>query len=153
MSFSQIKEKVEGFLLPILEAKNAFLVDIQVRGERGTKLIQAFVDTDDGITIEQCAEISRELNRAISLGETAGAAFQLEISSPGIDKPLKLLRQYRKNIGRKYKVRYQKDSESQSLTGTLTAVAGEKITFSPVTGESLTLEISQIIESKEELPW
>jgi len=153
MSFSEIKQKIESSLLPILEARNAFLVDVFVRGEKGTKIVQAFVDTDAGITIEQCAEISRELSRALSFTEALGGAYNLEVSSPGIDKPLKLLRQYQKNIGRKYKVHYKKDEEALFMTGTLASVAGEKITFSSVSGEALTLEFSQIIESKEELPW
>ncbi|MBI4428054.1 MAG: ribosome maturation factor RimP [Ignavibacteriales bacterium] len=153
MSLSEIKRKIEGSILPILEAKNAFLVDVQVRSERGEQFIQALVDTDEGVTIEQCAEISRELSRVLRVQEAVGDDYHLEISSPGIDKPLKLLRQYRKNIGRKYRVRYRMDTEARSLTGTLAGVAGERITFSSDTGEPLTLEFSQIIETKEELPW
>ena len=153
MSFSELKRKFEEQIPPILEAHHAFLVDVQVRGERGTQLIQVFVDTDEGITIEQCAGISRELKRSLSAYEVTAEAYHLEISSPGIDRPLKLLRQYHKNIGRKYKVRYRRDAEALSLIGTLTDVSGDRITFSPATGEPLTLEFSQIIESKEELPW
>ena len=153
MSLNELKRTVQELILPILEAKRAFLVDVQVRGEQGVKIIQAFVDTDSGITIAECADISRELNKVLGLSQIIEGAYNLEVSSPGIDKPLKLLRQYFKNIGRTYKVRYGKDSEEFSLIGTLTDVTDDCLTFSPEQGEPLTLMFSQIIESKEELPW
>ena len=153
MSFNDLKRKVEKLILPILEPRNAFLVDVGVRGERGTKIIQAFVETDDGITIEECADISRELDRLLGPSGIVDGAYSLEISSPGIDKPLKLLRQYRKNIGRTYTVLYKKDAGEVTLVGTLTDVSDDRLTFSRGKGDPQTLTFSQIIESKEELPW
>jgi ribosome maturation factor RimP len=153
MSLAELKQKIEESIGPILALRNAFLVDLQVRQERGGKLVQAFVDTDEGITIDLCAAISRDLNRNLALDRVIEGPYNLEVSSPGIDRPLKLLRQYRKNIGRRYKVKYRQDSEHQTLTGILTAVSDDRLTFKSDVGEELTLSFSQVIESKEELPW
>lgn len=62
--------------------------------------IEVFIDSDNGLTINKCAEISRFLKFHIEAENLAGDVFALEVSSPGIGKPLKLLRQYKKNIGR-----------------------------------------------------
>ncbi len=93
---AEIKEKMQVLLAPVLDAHAAFLVETMIRNERGGKLIQTFVDTDRGITIEECAEISRELAREMDRENLIEGSYRLEVSSPGIDKPLKMLRQVQK---------------------------------------------------------
>ena len=146
---------------PILEkivqtgvnGRNAFLVGMAERREGGRRIIQVFVDTDDGITIAQCAEINREVGAELDAQSVFNEPYELEVSSPGIERPLKLLRQYKKNIGRKYKVRYLQGKESRTFSGTLAAIEGEKLTFTAEKQNVITLEFSDIIESLEELPW
>ena len=150
---TEIREKVEKLLSRILEQHEAFLVDVSIRSERGGKLVQAFVDTDKGITIESCAQISRELAGDLERDGIIQGSYRLEVSSPGIDKPLRMLRQYRKNLGRRFKVIHQAPESLNTLIGTLEAVAGDKLTYKTDVGETVTLDFSKIIESKEELPW
>jgi ribosome maturation factor RimP len=150
---AEIKEKLQVLLSPILESHNAFLTDILVRNEPRGKLLQVFLDTDEGITIEQCAHVSRELSHEIDRENLFERAYRLEVSSPGIDRPLRMLRQYTKNLGRTFRVIHQVLDSRQTLIGKLESVAGDKLTFLVEGGESITIEFSKIIESKEELPW
>jgi len=150
---TEILEKMRVLLTPILEEHGAFLVDTSVRNERGGKLLQAFVDTDKGITIEECAIISRELSQELDRVNVIQGSFRLEVSSPGIDKPLKLLRQYRKNVGRRFNVLYQSAETRATLVGKLQSIENETLTFETEKGETIALEFTKIIESKEELPW
>jgi len=150
---TEILEKMRVLLSPILEHHGVFLVDTSVQNERGGKLLQVFVDTDKGITIEECAIISRELAQELDRANVFQGAYRLEVSSPGIDKPLRMLRQYRKNIGRRFVVRYQSAETPSTLVGKLQSVEGEKLTFETEKGENIALEFTKIIESKEELPW
>ncbi len=149
----EIQQNIEGLVGPVLKRQEAFMVDLQVRNERGGKLIQVFVDTDRGITIEQCAEISRDLSREFDAQRIFEGNIQLEVSSPGIDRPLRLLRQYHKNIGRRFTVKYASNGEQKTISAMLVSVVDDQLTFQPKEGESLMLSFSQIIESKEELPW
>lgn len=137
----------------VADAKNAYLVDLAGRKEGARRIIQVFVDTDEGITIAQCADISRELGSIIDAKNVIQEPYELEVSSPGIEKPLKLLRQYKKNVGRPYKVDFWQEDERRTMSGTLTAVEGEHLTFTSANKESITLDFSKIIESTEELPW
>ena len=116
-------------------------------------MVQVFIDTDAGVKIEQCAEASRELNRVLENAQLVDGAFRLEVSSPGLDRPLKLLRQYKKNIGREFNVRYQAQAETKALRGTLQGVDESRITFQPTGGTPLTLTYETILESIEVLPW
>ena len=150
---AEIKEKMQVLLAPILDAHAAFLIDATIRNERGGKLVQAFIDTDSGITIEECAEISRELAHELDRENLIQGSYRLEISSPGIDKPLKMLRQYKKNIGRRFKVVHQTIDAKATLVGKLEGVGEANLTFQVDSGDMVTLEFTKIIESKEELPW
>jgi ribosome maturation factor RimP len=145
--------KLEGSVQSVLGARNAFLVEMTERKERGRRILQVFIDTDEGITIAQCAEISRELDITLDEQNIINEPYELEVSSPGIEKPLKLLRQYKKNLGRKYKVQYLQGDDRQTFSGTLAAIDGERLTFTLDKQEAVTLEFSKIIESIEELPW
>ena len=153
MTILEIKQKLQELLTPILDRHNAFLVDVTVRPERGTKILQAYLDTDQGITIGECAEISRELGRALAQDGLLQGPYQLEVSSPGMDRPLRLLRQFRKNIGRKFKVTFRRPEGSTTTSGTLESVEESTLTFSAESGEPIKVEFAQIIEAKELLPW
>lgn len=88
------KEKVEAILQSFIDSEKEFVVDVSVAaGNR----IQVLLDSDDAITIERCAEVSREIEKHL---DRDTEDFELEVSSAGLSAPLKMLRQYKKNIGR-----------------------------------------------------
>ena len=79
-----------------------FLVEIRIKP---TNNVKVFLDGDNGITIEKCVQFNRSLYKKIEeAGIFPGGDFSLEVSSPGLDEPLKLKRQYSKNIGRKVEI-------------------------------------------------
>lgn len=79
-----------------------FLVEIKVKP---TNNIKVFIDSDSGISIEKCINVNRALYKKMEeSGLFSGGDFSLEVSSPGLDEPLKLFRQYKKNIGRHVEV-------------------------------------------------
>jgi ribosome maturation factor RimP len=79
-----------------------FLVEVKIRP---TNNVKVFIDGDNGIPIERCATYNRQLYKMIENSSLfPNDDFSLEVSSPGLDEPLKLLRQYHKNLGRKVEV-------------------------------------------------
>jgi len=92
-------ERIKELVEEKLQGTDCFLVDVQVRpGNR----IAVFIDRDKGgIAINDCVEISRHLEKSL---DRSVEDFELEVSSPGMSQPLKLLRQYRKHVGRKVTV-------------------------------------------------
>jgi ribosome maturation factor RimP len=153
MNVAEIRQKIEGLAAPAIERRGAYSVDIQLRRERGEQVVQLFVDTDRGITIDECAEISRELVREFELARVFEVPYRLEVSSPGLEKPLRYLRQYPKNVGRRFRVNIASEQGPRTLLATLVSVEGDRLTFQPDDGEPVTLPFDTIIESKEELPW
>ncbi|TAH26611.1 MAG: ribosome maturation factor RimP [Cytophagales bacterium] len=100
-----LKSKITSLVEAALENDSFFIVDINVAGsEEGTKKISILVDCDSSITIDQCASISRQIASKIEEYELISTAFLLEVSSPGLDRPLSLLRQYQKNMGKRVEI-------------------------------------------------
>jgi len=148
-----LRHKIEELATPFLHPIDAFIVDIQIVPGEQRKVVQLYIDTDIGITIGQCSELSRQLSAALELQNVVPSSYILEVSSPGLIKPLKLLRQYRKNVGRKFRVRFKKDDGVGEILAKLTGVENELLTFFTGKNEIRTIPFNDIIESIEELPW
>lgn len=100
-----------------------FIVDIVASFRGNPKKLLVVVDGDKGIGIDDCAELSRELSKALDETDLIDGAFMLEVSTPGLDQPLKSRRQYVKNIGRSVRVRIGDKIEE----GKLIAVHDDRI--------------------------
>jgi ribosome maturation factor RimP len=103
-----------------------FIVDIVASPRSGAKKISVILDGDAGISIDDCAEVSRQLSKHLDESSLMDDNYILEVSTPGIDQPLKLKRQYRRNIGRKLKV---KRIDQTLVEGKLSGVEEELITL------------------------
>ena len=148
-----LHQKIEEIAAPFLSAIDAFVVDIHfVQGAQG-KVVQLFVDTDSGITVGQCSELNRNIGEALELQNIIQNSYILEVSSPDLMKPLKLLRQYRKNIGRQFHVRYRKGDEIVDIIAKLEGIEGDVLTFITKSEGASKVSFNEIIESIEELPW
>lgn len=124
--------KIRELLAPILEVQNLFLVDLVIKGNEGNQKLIVLVDGDDGLTIDQCGSVSRELGLRIEEEELVDSKYTLEVSSPGLDFPLKLERQYTKNIGRELTVDL---IGGEKVEGVLTSTSSESIKIMEKTKE------------------
>ncbi|MCY7350455.1 MAG: ribosome maturation factor RimP [Cytophagaceae bacterium] len=115
----ELKAKIEELLEPLLGNGKYFVHDLQVGNSRVTTKVTVLLDSDTGITIGECAEISRRLGRQLEELNVIENAYTLEVSSPGVDFPLTQPRQYLRQIGRTLKVFLRDDS---TRTGRLEAV-------------------------------
>ncbi len=104
------------------EFDDFFLVDLKLGINNK---LEVFVDSDSQVTFEKCRKISRFLEEHIDREGWLSEKYVLEVSSPGISRPLKFLRQYHKNIGRKVEV----STEEGKQVGKLIAVTDENVTL------------------------
>ena len=103
------KEKVERLLdAAILERSHLFLIDLKI--DEANK-INVVLDGDNGVNLQDCIDISRVVEQELDREEND---FSLEVASAGVSSPLKLVRQYKKNIGRKLKVKTTEDQEIEA---------------------------------------
>lgn len=119
------KDKVERWAEDIIrDDERLFVVDVWVSGHRSDAKVTVYIDGDEGVSIDTCAKVSRELSRKLDENELFDGKYTLEVSSPGLSHPLKLRRQYVNNIGRQVKILL---NNSQEKTGTLMKVEEEQI--------------------------
>ena len=104
MDYTLVQKLIFELELIIDEFPELFLVDLTVKGVSGKQLVLVVIDSESGLSIEMCSLISRKLLTKIEEKDLIEGTFNLEVSSPGIDKPISLPRQYKKNIGRKLEV-------------------------------------------------
>ncbi len=126
-----------------LPEQDLFIVDVAVSDSAVRPKITVLADGEQGITIDQCATISRRINKQIEemLGEEE-LSYVLEVSSPGLDFPLTQPQQFNRNIGRNLKLRLQNDTEKTGKLEEVTETGlnlleevkqkGKKATYVPV---------------------
>lgn len=100
------KAQLTEWLQPYLNNDQLYVVDIQIVGRQGGRIkVTILLDSDTGITIDECATISRKLGGQMDeLNFFGESPFTLEVSSPGVDFPLTFRRQYVRNVGRQLTV-------------------------------------------------
>ncbi|WP_442589781.1 ribosome assembly cofactor RimP [Pedobacter sp. AW31-3R] len=143
----RVKELVEE---KISDRPELFLVEVKMLPNN--KLI-IHVDGDEGISIQDCAAISRHVGFHLEEENTIEKAYNLEVSSPGVGEPLRLKRQYEKNIGREVSVKLEGGEVKE---GELLEVSDQSITIEAKVKEKgkkaqlveTSLDLSKIIETK-----
>ena len=131
-------QAVEELLQPLL-IDDIFLVSIKIKP---TNNIKIYLDADNGLAIEKCIKINRALYKLMEEKEMyPGGDFSLEISSPGIDEPLKLLRQYKKNTGRNVEVT---TTDGIIKEGKLESVNDNSITITYIEGKGKAAAVKEV---------
>jgi ribosome maturation factor RimP len=125
------QKAIEDFVNAQLRgSEDVFLVEVKVIPGNNIKV---FLDADNGITIDKCIKINRALYNQIEESDIfPNGDFSLEVSSPGVDEPLKLHRQYKKNIGRTVEVTMNDGTKKE---GKLTGVNDEEIIIEERSGQ------------------
>lgn len=105
------------------------LVEVVFRGSQNSPVVEVYIDNEQGVTIELCSDISREINDIIESEELLAANFRLDVSSPGVDRPLKFLQQFKKHLNRNFEIAYLTGEEKKNMKGKLISINGEKLIF------------------------
>ena len=100
----ELKETLKEIVENHLPGEDLFLVDLVLKGTDEQRKVLVLIDGDNGVSIDACAQVSRAVGAEIEEKELIESHFTLEVSSPGLDHPIMLYRQYVKNIGRSIKV-------------------------------------------------
>lgn len=95
---------ITSMVKPILQEKDLELVDVLFRREGGGWVLRLVIDNENGVTLDHCTAISREISQLLDIEDVIEQAYNLEVSSPGLDRPLKSLNDFQRFAGRKAKV-------------------------------------------------
>lgn len=126
ISQEETVERIESVLTPILREKSIELVEIEFRPSGKRWLLRIFIDKEGGVTIDDCAGVSRELGRVLDVEDLLEHAYTLEVSSPGLTRHLRRKEDFERYKGRTCRVVTKEmiDGANQ-FDGEIIGVAGD----------------------------
>jgi len=141
----EYEQKTEQLLLPILEENGFELYDIEFVKEAGTFYLRAFIDKEEGITINDCETVSRRLSDLLDQKDFIPDAYILEVSSPGLGRQLKKDKHFEKSIGEEVEIKLFKPVDKQKeFSGFLESYNEEEIVIVDEKENRTTFERSNI---------
>ena len=129
-----VAKRAGAVALPVLEEMGLELVEVQYRREQSGWVLRLIIDKQDGISLEDCAAVSREISQLLDIEDFVDQAYNLEVSSPGLNRPLKSMADFERFTGRKAKIK------------TIEPIAGEHVFIGRIKkteGETIILEIGR----------
>ena len=100
-----ILERVRELAEPIIKELDLDLVDIEYLPQRGRGIVRITIDKDGGVTLDDCTKVNREVGYILEIKDLFFHPYQLEVSSPGLERPLKTLGDFEKFLGRKISIK------------------------------------------------
>ena len=108
MAKKDYESRTEAMLMPIVETKGFELVDVEWVKEGANWYLRAYIDKENGITVDDCEEVSRALSDLLDEEDFISENYILEVSSPGLDRPLKKEKDFARSIGKDVEENYSK---------------------------------------------
>ncbi|WP_456426076.1 ribosome maturation factor RimP [Rhodocaloribacter sp.] len=145
------EERVRTLVEEVID-ESMFVVEVIVRGRKGSRVVEVFLDGDEPLSIEALARVSREVGFLLDVEEVIDGKYHLNVSSPGLDRPLSLPRQYKKHVGRTLRVRFRDGENERTVKGKLLETGEDGVVIA-AGKEELRIPFTEMVQAKVELPW
>ncbi len=145
---STIINTIKEIAQPVVEQEDMFLVGVEVKNAK-IQEIWILVDTEnEGVDLDACARVSKEVSYILDEKDLLSKAYRLNVSSPGLSRPLSDRRQYAKNQGRTAKVKYNLNGEYITVEGEMKTVTDSQIEIKPEDDNLVVISFENIVETK-----
>lgn len=146
------KKSWEDAVRKAIEAKGFEVVGIRKESRSKLNIIKIFIDNDTGITLNDCSAVSRLVNDVLFATGAFSNDYRLEVSSPGVNRPLKTVKDFKKNVNRNVRVMVLEKDRHVYYQGTLLSVNDNELVIKDKKND-ISIQTSDIIEGKIILPW
>ncbi|HEX9102893.1 MAG TPA: ribosome maturation factor RimP [Polyangia bacterium] len=124
--------KLQSLVEPVVAGQGYELVDVEFKSELGAWILRVYIDkpgAEGGVGLDDCASVSRELSAVLDVDDAIPGHYSLEVSSPGLNRPLKKEADFARFVGKKAKIRtrHPVGESRRNFSGTLVAVAAGKV--------------------------
>jgi ribosome maturation factor RimP len=147
-----LHDKLHTLIAPVLQNFNADFIALELKGSKSNLVVRVIADQDGGITLPTCAAISRALSDQLDVADIIPGRYRLEVSSPGVDWPLKTARDFQRHLGREVNLRYRDREATAAIDGTIQAVSDAEIVIA-AESRSVSIPLQQIEVGKLKLKW
>ena len=122
-----VEEQLQQLFSPVIREAGCTFVEIKIKGNASKPLIQVFMDRDGGVTVDDCSRVSRILTAVLDTNFPDIPQYRLEVSSPGLDRPLRSESDFQKNIGRIVKIQKKDEPGAQWIEGEIVSADSESV--------------------------
>ncbi len=123
-----VREKIRGVAAPLADEQGVSIEGVELAGNLRRLTVRVFIDKEGGVTLEDCERFSRSLSVVLDVEDFIRSSYVLEVSSPGLDRPLKSVRDFEKSIGKLARVVTRESIEKQNFfVGRISGVREETI--------------------------
>jgi ribosome maturation factor RimP len=130
MAKKDYESRTEELIMPLIEANNFELVDVEWVKEGANWYLRAYIDKENGITVDDCELVSRALSDLLDEADYISENYILEVSSPGLDRPLKKEKDFARSIGKDVEVKlFKAINKEKEFVGVLTAYDEDTVTI------------------------
>ncbi len=143
-------DRIKELVVPVLESKNIDLVDLKMQRQNRRMFLRFLVDKPEGgITLEECATLNTEMGNVLDEADLIQESFILEVSSPGVDRPLSTAKDLRRAINRNIRIFLCEPIENRlEFEGKLAGVSEEAVTIS-IADKQIVISIEKINKAKQ----
>jgi ribosome maturation factor RimP len=153
ISDGDLPRAIEDVARPLAEELEVELVDVEVKGQKGRRLVRLVADAEGGLDVDVIARLSRQVGDVLDERDLVAGAYTLEVTSPGVDRPLRRPRDFARNAGREVRVVRREDVDgAREVTGTVVEADEQDVTLD-VDGDRVTVALGDIDHGKVVLPW
>lgn len=139
------EQKTEEILTPIVQEYGFELVDVEYVKEGGTWYLRSYIDKPGGISIDDCEMVSRRLSDILDEKDYIDDSYIMEVSSPGLGRPLRKEKDFKRSLGEEVEVRtYRMIDKKKEFTGILKSYDADTVTIELEDGTEKTFEKSEI---------
>lgn len=146
-----VTERVRSIAEEVV-ADPLFVVDVVVRGQKGSRVVEIYVESDEDLTVDELVDASREIGFLLETEDVIDGKYSLNVSSPGTDRPLSLPRQFVKNVGRKVSIS-RSEPGRKSIRGTVIDANEDAFEIELENGETKRIAYGEAKEVRVLLPW
>ncbi|MBF0218461.1 MAG: ribosome maturation factor RimP [Gammaproteobacteria bacterium] len=133
----QREEQIQEIIKPAITAMDVELVGVEFHGQGKHSLLRVYIDREGGVDADLCAEVSYQVSAVLDIEDPISEEYTLEISSPGIDRPLFTPEHYLKQIGKEINLHLARARDGRrKFRGVLTGATAEKITLEDENGHA-----------------
>ncbi len=150
MSKKDTEKKLTDIVLPIVENNGFELVDVEIVKEYKDLFLRIYIDKEGGILIDDCQLISSIISPKLDEYDLIKEKYFLEVSSPGLDRPLKTEKDFLKNKGTEIEIKLYKTIDNKKMfIGVLDEYTGEKIYISDKGGNKIEFDVNDVAMVKK----
>ena len=154
MKREDYEKRTEELLTPIAQEGGYEIVDVEYVREGGNRFLRAYVDKPGGITVDDCEAVSRVLSDRLDEEDFIEESYILEVSSPGLGRPLKKEKDYIRNMGQLIAIRtYRPIDKQKEFLGVLKAYDDDTVTIEEEDGSQRVFERSMIALIRQAVIW